>query len=225
MKDYIEGRHPENSDCYKVTGIKNPVILPIDSTRKANGFLNLTGKRFGKQLCVKHVGSELVGMGRKKALWMIECDCGVSKIARASAVVRRTSCGCVGKEKTIEFNIKTKTKETYSSFSALWQSYKRAARKRGYEFEISKDYFKEITSKNCYYCNSEPSMYWRSRKTKGIIPEFLYNGIDRIDNSVGYVKGNIVPCCKFCNRAKGIFSKDFFMDKVKMIYEHQKLHS
>ena len=32
--------------------------------------------------------------------------------------------------------------------------------------------------------------------------QYLYNGIDRIDNKLGYIKGNMTPCCKICNHAK-----------------------
>lgn len=29
-----------------------------------------------------------------------------------------------------------------------------------------------------------------------------YNGLDRVDSNLGYVAGNVVPCCRWCNQAK-----------------------
>jgi hypothetical protein len=45
----------------------------------------------------------------------------------------------------------------------------------------------------------------------------LYNGIDRIDNARGYERDNIVPCCKFCNRAKSAMPQKEFIDLVRRI--------
>lgn len=28
-------------------------------------------------------------------------------------------------------------------------------------------------------------------------------GLDRIDNAIGYVKGNVLPCCGVCNMTRG----------------------
>lgn len=58
-------------------------------------------------------------------------------------------------------------------------------------------------------------------RTKGAIPSFVYNGIDRVDNSVGYVLSNCVPCCSTCNRMKGTMSSEEFKEKIKLIYSRQ----
>jgi len=38
-----------------------------------------------------------------------------------------------------------------------------------------------------------------------------YQGIDRINNNVGYESGNCVPCCNICNRAKLNRDKNAFI--------------
>jgi len=63
------------------------------------------------------------------------------------------------------------------------------AKKRG-QLELSKQEYIELIKPNlCDYC-------------KGPLSPTGHN-IDRIDSSLGYVKGNMVPCCTLCNTRKG----------------------
>ena len=46
-----------------------------------------------------------------------------------------------------------------------------------------------------------------NKQTKG--PHmFVYNGIDRVDNSKGYTLNNILVCCYDCNTKKGAITKE-----------------
>jgi hypothetical protein len=65
--------------------------------------------------------------------------------------------------------------------------YKAGAFKRNYIWEISDEYAKEMFYSKCFYCGALP---------------IKLNGIDRMDNTIGYEIGNVVPCCKTCNYAK-----------------------
>jgi hypothetical protein len=40
--------------------------------------------------------------------------------------------------------------------------------------------------------------------------KYVYNGIDRLDNTKGYTIDNIVPCCYKCN----VLKKDFTIDSM-----------
>lgn len=84
-----------------------------------------------------------------------------------------------------------------------YHKYKSTAPKRKHEFKLSLQKFEQIISQPCYYCGE---------KLEG-----QYNGIDREDNKLGYVEGNCLPCCKFCNRAKHDNSKEYFIKKCIMI--------
>lgn len=61
----------------------------------------------------------------------------------------------------------------------------RVANKRGLVWDISFDDFEKNIKSFCLYC-------------KGPLPE-TGHGFDRIDNSVGYLIENVVPCCTHCN--------------------------
>ena len=75
--------------------------------------------------------------------------------------------------------------------------YKRGARKRNLEFELTLEYFKENWNKKCKYCGSD---------IKGV-------GFDRVDNSKGYTIENIVNCCEMCNRMKLNYSEEDFINQ------------
>jgi len=78
---------------------------------------------------------------------------------------------------------------------------KRAKNKLHLDFLITYDEFKEYISKKCDYCNIDPNPY---------------NGIDRIDNTKGYIKDNLVTCCTMCN----MFKSDITLDNFMKIIEH-----
>ncbi|MEI8273908.1 MAG: hypothetical protein WCG08_14935 [Paludibacter sp.] len=85
---------------------------------------------------------------------------------------------------------------------------KRAKVKFLNETMISLIEFELIIEKACHYCGKEGP-----------------NGIDRVNNQIGYIKENCVPCCKHCNYAKGDLSisdfnawkKRFIMNQLKYI--------
>ena len=69
----------------------------------------------------------------------------------------------------------------------------------------------------CHYCgsyNSNKYIYKQPHYTH----IFNYNGIDRINSKKGYIKGNVLSCCKKCNLAKSDLSYDEFLEHIKKIY-------
>lgn len=104
-----------------------------------------------------------------------------------------------------------------AAFNVLFGIYSRNAMGRGFTFELSKDVFKKLTKGNCYYCNKIPSQVFNnSGQCKS---QYVYNGIDRLDNSIGYVLDNCVSCCKQCNSMKSNYSYEEFVTKCKIIVE------
>ena len=56
----------------------------------------------------------------------------------------------------------------------------------------------------------------------GVSDEILYNGIDRLENTIGYEDSNCVPACKICNFAKRNLSQKQFYDWIKRLVNFQK---
>lgn len=158
------------------------------------------GNRYGRLLVIERVGSD----PRHQATWLCECDCGKEAIVRGVVLRdgRTKSCGCLKSE------FLGRLPDGEAAFNSLFYNYKRNARKRSIAFELSKSQFKSLTQQRCHYCGSLPIA---SHDQTGCIGEYLYNGIDRIDNQQGYLVENCVPCCKFCNLAKAGGSYEEFV--------------
>lgn len=52
---------------------------------------------------------------------------------------------------------------------------------------------------------------------KAVGGNLTYNGIDRKNNTLGYLPDNVVPCCKTCNWAKGKKSYEEFMEYLRRV--------
>lgn len=102
-----------------------------------------------------------------------------------------------------------KNKRDWNSKDSKYQSYKKGAKRRGYDFLLTKEEFLKLWQKDCYYCGSK----------------IKFIGIDRVDNNIGYTVDNIVPCCSTCNRLKKTLSKKNYLEHVKRIYNHSILKS
>ena len=83
------------------------------------------------------------------------------------------------------------------------------AKQREKNVEISEETHKLLTSRPCKYCGLHG--------LKGA------KGIDRIDSSIGYVLGNVVPCCKTCNLFKNEHTIDVFFTHLLTIYNYKFL--
>ncbi len=107
----------------------------------------------------------------------------------------------------------------------LFNIYKRNSRYRNLIFNLSKEEFTAIIDKPCYYCGTVGSMS-TSRVGGGhqlyIDKPYKHNGVDRKDNNIGYIKGNVVPCCKKCNIFKNRRSISDFKEWVYQVRNHIK---
>jgi hypothetical protein len=168
---------------------------------------NLINKKFNRLL-------PIIYMGESK--WRCQCDCGNITIKRAYDIERGRvkSCGCLLAE--IAGNLNRKPPGV-SAAHGVFCTYRKGASNRGYEFDLTEEEVLGLIKKPCSYCGKEPHNERKSRFRNG---NFLYNGIDRIDNSRGYTKDNVVQCCRKCNEAKKAMSRNDFINWVISVYEY-----
>lgn len=93
-------------------------------------------------------------------------------------------------------SFKVKYKEYYEknkyNISFRWQHAKKTATRRKKIFLLTLEEYSKIIENKCYYCDD----YLKLHNETG-------SGLDRIDNTVGYVINNVVSCCGNCNLIRG----------------------
>ena len=159
----------------------------------------------------------------KKYYYNCVCKCGTNRQVDIDSLLRGTSksCGCVSGYKISDY-IKVKKKKPYTEAAmlAVFSSYIKNASKKGNIFSLTVDEFKNIINQNCYYCGVSPSTHKKLVRMGKVYDSFVYNGIDRINNSVGYIMDNVVPCCETCNKMKRHYSLDFFLKHINAIHNN-----
>lgn len=183
--------------------------------------IDCLGKRFSRLLVTAK------GKSKGKSLyWICKCDCGKEVEVKACSLRAglTKSCGCYGRDLTSQRQ--RHEVPWMSSRTALIQNYKTGATRNGLVFELDDAHCHTLFQGTCYYCGALPSMSYNkyaskdgrrnkvgNKKNRVWVPRFpleecsyIYNGIDRVDNSKGYTyeEGQCVSCCNTCNRAKWI---------------------
>lgn len=153
---------------------------------------SLIGKRFGVVTVIER--------DDYKKVWKVVCDCG-SQLYMSSRFIRKNEIrNCSPSCKFYQEQLNTPEQSLYGI-------YKRGAIKRKHSFKITMEQFNVFLYKNCFYCDGKPNNNLTvNNKT------MRYNGIDRLDNKVGYEIDNCVSCCRFCNFAKRESSHKSFIE-------------
>lgn len=178
-------------------------------------FKDEIGNRYGKLVVIEFSHTD-----KQNSYWKCLCDCGEMKVTRGSTL-RSGQCKSCGK-----CDIQSRPSDV-TPHKRQWLALKNGAKTRNLSVEIDFNQYVDITKQNCYYCGSAPYdkhyAYSRRRKTKGIHEDSysIFNGVDRIDSSLGYTKENICSCCNMCNRMKSDFNILQFLKKIEQIYEYQ----
>ena len=162
-------------------------------------FVNLSGTKIGKWSVLN------VAEKRNNVYYfMCRCDCGTErKVARNGLSRGRSlSCGCT---KNVASGMGT--------LKRLYGVYRRNAQKRKIIFALSIEEYTQLIQEPCYYCGDNPRFNKAIKNHGG----YYANGVDRRDNTIGYVKGNCVPCCSTCNYMKRSMSVDDFINHIKKI--------
>jgi hypothetical protein len=127
--------------------------------------------------------------------------CGGSEICQHSK--RRYVCKVCGGSQICNHNInRSRCKECNPA--GAYKNYVDGARRRGVEFSLSFEEYREIVKQPCDYCGAHD-------KT---------NGMDQVIAGKGYTLINIVSCCEQCNFMKKDYSKEDFINHAKRITEY-----
>ena len=88
----------------------------------------------------------------------------------------------------------------------VYRQYQYKAKERNLTFRLTLEDFEKLISQPCHYCGDYEVM-----------------GVDRVDNRIGYLVSNSVPCCSECNFMKKDMLAHRFINRAAKIAKHQEL--
>jgi hypothetical protein len=170
--------------------------------------VDLLGKRFGKLVVLRKLSSNRGG----SILWECACDCGriyeasTRHLNRKNNTVR--SCGC----DQYQSGFRHRQWTGHGEISGHWWSahVKHSANspaRKSCELSITKEYAMNLfleQDKKCYFTGE-------LLQINNLCAENTAS-IDRIDNTLGYIPGNIRWVHKTINMMKRIYSDEYFVE-------------
>lgn len=163
------------------------------------------------------------GGGGVGMFWMAQCDCGAMKEVRGTEARLGyiKTCGKCEHHSGLVKAAAAKSamnKDPKKPIREAYVRYAQGATYRKLDWKLTPEQFEEIITKNCTYCHAPPKEHYRKeRKGKGKGWKLVRNGIDRVNNQLGYTLDNCVTCCNSCNRMKGTMNiVDFARQIVRM---------
>lgn len=189
--------------------------------------IDLNGQKFGR-LIVKHrFKDQFTPNGHPYVRWVCKCDCG-KEVMIKSIYLRNyltQSCGCLNIEIRKKLNWQhPKTRRLpkgEAAFRRILKNYRQHSKKKNRKFLLTNEQAKELFKSNCFYCGNIPNSISKPAWDTG---NFVYNGIDRVDNTKDYTLDNCVPCCIWCNRMKLNKSQREFLFHIEKISNYVNKH-
>ena len=97
--------------------------------------------------------------------------------------------------------------KNYNSHGTSFKVYSKRAITRNINFEITSDYFNLLIQEDCYLCGKKSTTEH-------------CNGVDRINNRLGYTIENTRACCGNCNYMKNYYSLERYKTQLLNIYNN-----
>ncbi len=173
------------------------------TNRGGHNFIDLAGQRFGKLLVLADTGRRK----SKRPIWACRCDCG-QKVEILGKYLRNgdtKSCGCFSKGNA---HNRDAVAEITKSF---WTPIEKQALRRGIPFEVTREQAWELYQAQKGLCalSGVPIKFSTNiRDERGTQTASL----DRVDNSKGYVVGNIQWVHKRVNIMKNVMANDELLE-------------
>ena len=133
--------------------------------------------------------------------WKVQCKCGTEEIRNASHLVNNKTSSC-----------KSCCKLTQSFEKSYLNKVKRRSEKMNFEFNLTFEYVMNIFDGKCALSNEEIRFgkFWLKLSNQTA-------SLDRIDNTKGYIVGNVQWVHKDVNFMKGKLTQERFLELCKKI--------
>lgn len=183
-------------------------------SRGGQNAVDMSGRLVGRLTVIER--SDTVN---RRAKWLCLCECG-TRLAVDGYHLRSghtSSCGCA-KRNNPGFAPSSQPGEV--GFRLLFKRYNRQAAQRSLSFDLTREEFRKLVTADCSYCGAKPSQKSQngSSERNHRHTRFFYNGVDRINNDLGYSPSNTVSCCGICNKAKSQMSYEQFREWIARVH-------
>ena len=153
-----------------------------------------------------HKTGRLRSLRRFKAF----CKCGQERLVDKRYLIKHIDSACCVK---CAFQKRPQSLNKQDPYIRLYKVLLNSSKQRKRNCTLNFEQFKELSLKNCFYCDTPPKLVKWGRE-----PEIKYNGIDRVDNKIDYIYDNCVTCCTRCNSMKLDMSLVEFFNRIELIY-------
>ena len=150
--------------------------------------------------------------------WLCQCVCGNTSIVSSGSLISGAakSCGCR--------RTRLRLSDYEASLRRLIVVMQSNAKRRGHEWNLTKEDVSALIQLECFYCGKSPSQIIHPKSLNGVRVGYdkanalKYNGLDRLDNNIGYIRKNVVSCCGMCNWMKLDLSYEEFKMAIEKIF-------
>ena len=162
---------------------------------------DLLGMRFGRLVAIEKTNKKMGSC----VVWICRCSCGKEIETSSNRLLfgKSISCGCHKAERRVR-----------SIDNLFLKRFKERARYCKIQWSLNDKYALFLAHSPCYYCGE---MDKRRIKINDDYVDLVINGIDRVDNSIGYIYGNVVSCCRSCNTKKGAVTTNIMKKALRFI--------
>jgi hypothetical protein len=196
---------------FSETELREKIKKDRRHTRSLTGVRDITGLKTRKLSVMWPAGfQQRSDSGGARVMWLCLCECGNFTVQPYSDLRRNrvVSCGCVRRNRE-------------SALVNLFSQYRHKAKERGYEWGLNIDEFFELVTSPCHYTGRVPQQEFIP-PGKEPSPTLYWNGIDRVDNTKGYIPNNCVSCWGVVNKMKLTMTKEEF---IGVCNEVAKMHN
>jgi len=182
-------------------------------------FKNLVGERFGKLIVVDKFIKAM--KNRNEYYAICKCDCGKEKTILVCNLLKgkTTSCGCRRDQYEKITGSNSKCFKGYEEISGLMIAHiKNGAKNRDLEFAIDPEYIWKLFLAQDRRCALSGREIGFNKRCGGITAS-----LDRINNSKGYVVGNVQWVHKDLNRMRNYFGVEYFIETCKQVAAYHSL--
>lgn len=207
VKDIAEHYGCSTSNIYLFCK-KNKIKIPE---------LDLIGKRWNMLEVIEKLDSR-GGFGKQNQFWKCLCNCGQTIDLSTKAINggKNISCGCWIKSK--EYRKKSWCWTGFEDIHGKWWNNKiRSAKKRNHKFSISIQYAWNLFLKQKRKCALTGIDLFFGKSMKEVENGATTASLDRIDNKLGYIKGNVHWVHKDINFMKQGFDLNYFIEMCSMV--------